>query len=201
MNNLRHALSGLQRFQGYLKLPNLSEITSQDSSSSSSSSPSKLTIQIILLQCFYYITATVLSFSIAWILGLDFNFGWVFNWDLVSLDNSLGLTIIGMWLFDSLLCVLFMTIIVGRSKLAWDFAITIHAINLIVVWIYSGEFPRSFVWWSVQVGSCLILVSLGTWSTRWKELRETFFEGIVDVEMGHPGQRSAIEMRDVSEDH
>lgn len=119
----------------------------------------------------------------------------------MTLDNSLGLTIIGMWLFDSLLCVVFMTVIVGRSKLAWDFAVTIHAINLVVVWCYSGQFPKSFIWWSVQVGSSIVLVSLGTWSTRWKELRETFFEGIVDAEMGNGGNgRSAIEMHDASED-
>lgn len=197
MNTLRQAAAGLQRFQGYVRVPELSEFSSQDSLA-----PSKITIQIFLLQSFYYITASIFSFSLAWLLGLEFSFDWVFSWTLVSLDNTLGWTMIGMWLFDSLLCVIFMTVIVGRSKLAWDFALTIHAINLIVVWLYSGLFPTSFTWWTVQVASSIILVSLGTWSTRWKELRDTFFEGIVDVEVGTDNtQRTAIEMHDTSEDH
>lgn len=198
MNSLRQFAAGVQRFQGYIKVPELSEFSAQDSLS-----PSKITIQIVLLQCFYYIAASILSFSISWLIGLNFSFDWVFSWTLVTLDNTLGWTMIGMWLFDSLLCVIFMTVIVGRSKLAWDFAVTIHAINLIVVWLYSGKFPSNFTWWSVQVASSIILVSLGTWSTRWKELRETFFEGIVDPELGNVGasQRQAIEMHDTSEDN
>lgn len=191
MNSLRQFAAGINRFQSYVSIP---ELSSQDSLS-----PSKITIQIFLLQCFYYIIASILSFSISWLIGLNFSFDWVFSWTLVTLDNTLGWTIIGMWLFDSLLCVVFMTVIVGRSKLAWDFAVTIHAINLIVVWIYSGQFPSNITWWSVQVASSIVLVSLGTWSTRWKELRETFFEGIVDPEMGI--ERRAIEMHDTSEDH
>ncbi len=31
------------------------------------------------------------------------------------------------------------------------------------------------------------MVGLGTWTTRWKELRETFFDGLVDTELGQSG--------------
>ncbi|CCH43142.1 putative membrane protein [Wickerhamomyces ciferrii] len=196
--SLRPWAASLQRFQGYIRVPDVS--FSDFTNNQDSLSPSKITIQILILQFFYYIIATIFSFSIAWILGLDFSLDWVFNWNSVSLDNTLGLTMIGLWLFDSLLCVIFMTVIVGRSKLAWDFALTIHLINLIIVWIYSGSFPGNLVWWIVQILSCIILVSLGTWSTRWKELRETFFEGLVDPELGNGvgNQRPVIEMQDHS---
>lgn len=80
----------------------------------------------------------------------------------------------------------FLTVIVGRSKLAWDFAITIHAINFIVVFLYTRKFP-SFSWFFLQILSSLILIFLGTWTTRWRELRDTFFEGLVDPNEGEVG--------------
>ncbi|RLV89677.1 Protein SYS1 [Spathaspora sp. JA1] len=142
--------------------------------------PSKLLVQIVILQCFYYLSALVMFGLYAWLNGYDFKIDWIFSWELVASDNAMGLTLFILWLIDSLLCVLFVTIIVGRSKLAWDFAITVHIINLIVVWTYSGKFPTSILWWCLQVLSGVILVTLSTYSTRWKELRTTFFENMLD---------------------
>ncbi|CUM55150.1 unnamed protein product [Debaryomyces fabryi] len=142
--------------------------------------PSKLLFQIVILQSFYYITALVIFYLISSLNGYDFKIDWIFLWELISLDNAMGLILFALWLFDSLLCVLFVTIVVGRSKLAWDFAITIHIINLIVVWLYTGKFPTSTLWWCLQVLSAVLLVTLSTYLTRWKELRTTFFENMLD---------------------
>ncbi|VEU22601.1 DEKNAAC103712 [Brettanomyces naardenensis] len=74
-------------------------------------------------------------------------------------------------------------LVIGRSKLAWDFAVTVHVINLFCAWMYEG-FPKNLSWWALQVMSSLIMVSLGTYTTRWKELRDTFFDGLIDAELG-----------------
>lgn len=142
--------------------------------------PSRLLFQIILLQCFYYLTALVIFYLVSSLNGYDFQVEWIFLWELITLDNAMGLTLFMLWLVDSLLCVLFVTIIVGRSKLAWDFAITIHIINLIVVWVFTKKFPTSILWWCLQVLSGLILLTLSTYLTRWKELRTTFFGDMLD---------------------
>ncbi|CAG86537.2 DEHA2C17556p [Debaryomyces hansenii CBS767] len=142
--------------------------------------PSKLLFQIVILQSFYYITALVIFYLISSLNGYDFKIDWIFSWELIASDNAMGLILFALWLFDSLLCVLFVTIVVGRSKLAWDFAITIHIINLIVVWLYTGKFPTSTLWWCLQVLSAVLLVTLSTYSTRWKELRTTFFDNMLD---------------------
>lgn len=163
-------------------------------------SPSRIFAQIVLLQCTYYIIATLIFSFMASLFGYSFTFAWVFSWKLVDISNSLGLVLFFLWLLDTLLCVLFMTFIVGRSKLAWDFALTIHMINLFVVWLYSKEFPKSFWWWVLQVVSSLILVSLGTYTTRWRELRTTFFDGLVDAELGSGsgnGNTNSIELQNV----
>lgn len=147
-------------------------------------SPSTLLKQIVLLQCFYYVTAIVLCYAVALLQGLEFSLGWIFDWQYVTLENSLGVYLIAMWLFDSFVCVVFMTLIVGRSKLAWDFALTILLINLVIVSVYARAIPQSFIWWIVQIGSGIVLVSLGTWTSRWRELRDTFFDGLNDAELG-----------------
>ncbi|SCU79364.1 LAFA_0B02652g1_1 [Lachancea sp. 'fantastica'] len=162
----------------YLRLPQElrpSEVFKQDSLS-----PLKITVQIVLLQLFYYATGYVLFYGWSRLGGYDVPIGqWLFSWEAIDFSNSLGLTLSVLWLLDSLICVLFLTVIVGRSKLAWDFGITIHAVNLLIVWIKTGRWP-SLSWFVVQLLSSLILVFLGTWSSRWRELRDTFFDGLVD---------------------
>lgn len=160
--------------------------------------PSKLLSQIVILQSFYYVTALVIFYLISSLNGYDFNIDWIVLWELIALDNAMGLVLFTLWLFDSLLCVLFVTIVVGRSKLAWDFAITIHIINLIVVWVYSGKFPTSTLWWCLQILSAVLLVTLSTYLTRWKELRTTFFDNMLDQqergEVDHSSNSGSIEM-------
>ncbi|KAM9890820.1 hypothetical protein OXX79_011160 [Metschnikowia pulcherrima] len=163
------------------------------------STPLRITGQILLLQCFYYLTALVAFYLVSSLNGYEFSVKWVFSWELIEPNNAMGLILFALWLFDSLLCVLFVTIIVGRSKLAWDFAITVHILNLIVVWLYTGKFPTSLLWWCLQILSGVILVTLSTYSTRWKELRTTFFNEMLEQqelgEVRHTGQ--SIAMKDI----
>ncbi|KAH3899035.1 probable Protein SYS1 [Saccharomycodes ludwigii] len=167
----------------YLRLPQElkpSEIFKQDSLS-----PSKIALQIVLLQIFYYLTASILFYISSKLSGHPLELlNWLFNWEVVEFNNSWGVTITALWLLDSLICVFFLTVIVGRSKLAWDFAITIHAINFLIVLFHTGKFPR-FSWFLVQILSSMILIFLGTWMSRWKELRDTFFEDLVEGTTDH----------------
>ncbi|KAL3230478.1 Protein SYS1 [Nakaseomyces bracarensis] len=182
-------------FRRYMRLPQElrpSEIFKQDSMS-----PGKIALQIVLLQLFYYATACVLFYGWATVAGHKPEvLRWLLSWEYIEFTNALGLSLSLLWLTDSLICVIFLTVIVERSKLAWDFAITIHAINFVVVFIHTGSFPN-LPWLVLQVLSSLILVFLGTWTTRWRELRDTFFEGLVDTELASGSSPPAIEMRDL----
>ncbi|OWB56866.1 hypothetical protein B5S28_g2781 [[Candida] boidinii] len=94
----------------------------------------------------------------------------------------------------------------GESKLAWDFAVTVHLFNLVFCWFYTGRFPTNLWWWFLQIASCLLMVGLGTYTTRWRELRDTFFEGLVDPEMGNskssdvhnPAPTESIALQEIS---
>lgn len=73
--------------------------------------------------------------------------------------------------------VIFLLLFIARSKLVPDFAITIHAINLIVTSFYTGLVPRELFWWGLQVASTGLMTSLGIWACRWRELKPIQFGG------------------------
>lgn len=70
-----------------------------------------------------------------------------------------------------------MVMIVIRSKLVLDFALTTHLIHLVVVSLYTGQVPRNLFWWLTMVLSSAVGVALGIWACQYRELRPVFFGG------------------------
>lgn len=110
-----------------------------------------------------------------------FSLSLVFSWEPVRNDTTVGWTLVLLWLLDTFFSVLALTVVVGRSKLALDFTLTLHGIHFVICWVVSGKFPRSGLWWGLQIVSILLMLGLGTWSTQWRELRATFFEPIQGI--------------------
>lgn len=187
----------------YMRLPR--ELRPTELFKQDSLSPSKIALQIFLLQIFYYVTASFLFYGWAKLVGYNVEMkNWLFSSKYIDFTNGYGLSLSLLWLIDSLICVIFLTVIVGRSKLAWDFGITVHAINFFVVCIYTSSLP-SVSWVVLQIFSSLILIFLGTWTSRWRELKDTFFEGMVEVgdmstglgEMSTSKNNNPIELKDL----
>lgn len=138
--------------------------------------PRQLFQQILLMQSIYYFIGFVLILFTCMVSGDPFTLATVFSWEPVRVDTTMGWTLFLLWLLDTFFSVLALTVVVGRSKLALDFTLTLHGIHLVVCWIVSGKFPASKLWWGLQVVSILFMVLLGTWTTQWRELRATFFD-------------------------
>jgi protein SYS1 len=68
-------------------------------------------------------------------------------------------------------------LLVSRSKLVPDFALTIHFIHLIVTSFYTKSVPTNLLWWALQAVSSALLVSLGVWACRYRELQPISFGG------------------------
>ncbi|ODQ64957.1 hypothetical protein NADFUDRAFT_83091 [Nadsonia fulvescens var. elongata DSM 6958] len=128
------------------------------------------------MQVVYYLIALVLILFMAIVSGKSFTFSLLFSWESVRVDNTLGWTLGMLWLLDTFFCVLALTVIVGRSKLALDFTLTLHGINVLICWLWTGRFPRNWTWWGLQLASVILMYALGRWTTQWRELRATFFE-------------------------
>jgi ABC-type nickel/cobalt efflux system permease component RcnA len=71
--------------------------------------------------------------------------------------------------------VIFILLLIARSKLVLDFALTVHFIHLIVTSLYTHAIPANLFWWALQLCSATIMASLGVWACQWRELRPINF--------------------------
>lgn len=68
-------------------------------------------------------------------------------------------------------------LLIARSKLVPDFAITVHMINLFVTTVYTRSIPTNIYWWALQVCSSGLMIALGIWACQWRELKPMAFGG------------------------
>ncbi|KAF2011802.1 hypothetical protein BU24DRAFT_426905 [Aaosphaeria arxii CBS 175.79] len=157
-------------------------------------SPTRILSQIIILQVAYYACAAVLIIFTALVAGKEISADLLFSWRSLRGDTTVGWTLGLVWLLNSLACVVFILLLIARSKLVLDFAVTVHFIHLVVTSLYSHAFPSNLFWWGLQLCSATLMTSLGVWACQWRELRPINFGGkarqptnqsIEDTEVGH----------------
>ena len=73
--------------------------------------------------------------------------------------------------------VIFLLLLIARSKLVPDFAFTIHFLHLVATSVYTRSVPRYVFWWGLQFASASLMTSLGIWSCQWRELQPINFGG------------------------
>ncbi|KAI9884905.1 MAG: hypothetical protein M1823_003312 [Watsoniomyces obsoletus] len=139
--------------------------------------PWRILRQIILLQTTYYICATIFIFFTALVAGRKISLDLLFQWQSVRGDTTMGWMLGLVWMLNSLVTVIFILLLVARSKLVPDFAFTIHFIHLLVTTAYSRSLPRNMLWWGLQVASSALMTVLGIWSCQWRELQPIQFGG------------------------
>ncbi|KAL4982194.1 integral membrane protein S linking to the trans Golgi network-domain-containing protein [Aspergillus falconensis] len=137
--------------------------------------PLKIIRKIILLQAAYYVIATALILFTTLVYGTAFSLDLVFSWNALRGDTTLGWMLGLVWMLNSFLCVIFLLLLVSRSKLIPDFALTIHFIHLITTTVYTHSLPSNLLWWGLQCASAAFMVSLGMWACRWRELQPISF--------------------------
>lgn len=71
--------------------------------------------------------------------------------------------------------VILLLLLIARSKLVPDFAITIHFNHLVITSLYARSLPTNWLWWALQAASAALMIFGGVWSCRWRELRPISF--------------------------
>lgn len=151
----------------------------------------KLLVQILIIQILFYLDFVLQWKTVAYLLGFSSSES-IFLFSNFSLKDARGLSFVICWLFNSVIISFIISVIVGRSKLAWDFALTIHIVNFSLCLLVNKAFPKSITWWLVQVISSLLIIFLGTYMSRFRELRDTFFDELIDS-----GNNNTVEMNDL----
>lgn len=183
-NYLSRLNSVASLFKSNSKTPDISlrprkPLSSYYYSTDSYLSPGHIFKQIVTLQLIYYgIGIALILFTCLMAGRPEFSLKLVFSWAPVTSKTTFGWTLFMLWLLDTVFSVIALTVVVGRSKLALDFTLTLHGIHLVICWFVEGRFPTSALWWGLQFLSIILMVILGTWTTQWRELRATFFDNV-----------------------
>ncbi|KAB5542676.1 integral membrane protein S linking to the trans Golgi network-domain-containing protein [Coniochaeta sp. 2T2.1] len=140
--------------------------------------PLKIASQLLALQAVFYATALVLTLFASLVAGTDFSLDLVFGWQGVRGDTTTGWMAGFLWVVDGgFVLSIAIVILVARSKLVLDFALSVHAIHLLVASLYSRQIPRNAAWWLAMAASSALGVALGVWGCRYRELRPITFGG------------------------
>ncbi|KAG6005372.1 hypothetical protein E4U21_000223 [Claviceps maximensis] len=140
--------------------------------------PLKIATQIAILQALYYFTAMTLMLFTALVTGMGISMDMIFGWEGVRGDTTHGWLLSFLWLLDGgLFMAVAIVILVARSKLVPDFALTIHALHLVFTTLYTHSLPAHSMWWLTMAGSAAISVVLSMWGCRHRELQPVFFGG------------------------
>ncbi|OOF96640.1 hypothetical protein ASPCADRAFT_145312 [Aspergillus carbonarius ITEM 5010] len=140
--------------------------------------PLKIVRKILLLQLAYYVTATALILFTTVVYGTPFSLDLVFSWNAVRGDTTIGWMLGLVWILSSGIGVIFLLLLVSRSKLIPDFALTLHFLHLIATTLYSHSVPANWLWWGLQGASAAFMTFLGIWACRWRELQPISFGGL-----------------------
>ncbi|KAF4830050.1 Protein SYS1 [Colletotrichum tropicale] len=123
--------------------------------------PLRIASQIAALQGLYYAGALVLMLFTALVAGTRFSMELVFGWEAVRGDTTQGWLSAFVWVLDGGLCMaVAIIVLIGRSKLVPDFALTMHGLHLVVSSLYTGRVPRNMMWWGAMASSSAICVAL-----------------------------------------
>ncbi|KAH8593935.1 integral membrane protein S linking to the trans Golgi network-domain-containing protein [Bisporella sp. PMI_857] len=139
--------------------------------------PLKILTQILILQTIWYVVATGLILFTALVAGRHFSLDMVLSWRSLRGDTTVGWMLGFVWLLNSVVGVIAILLLIHRSKLVLDFALTLHLIHLLVTSFYSHSIPTNALWWALQFTSAALMTSLGVWTCQWRELRPINFGG------------------------
>jgi protein SYS1 len=161
-------------------------------------SPRKIILQILLLQLSYIITATLLITFLVLVMGAPFRVDYIFLDSRFRNDNVFGWSLSFLSILTSVftsvlliqkanLRVLFLVLLVRRSQLVIDFALTLQFFQLLFTTWYNWHFPTSFLWWCTKGVETAIMIMGGRYFCRMRELKPIEF-GIYEMVSTDPEQ-------------
>ena len=66
-------------------------------------------------------------------------------------------------------------LLVSRSKLVPDFALTIHFLHLLITSLYTGFLPTNLLWWGLEGLSAALMIVSGVWACWYREMQPISF--------------------------
>nr|KAJ3421240.1 hypothetical protein HK105_004125 [Polyrhizophydium stewartii] len=127
---------------------------------SASFDPVQLAAQIVAMQCSYYICLSAIVLVLDILTGAPVTLSHVLVSTELDPSTTVGWSLFFAFMAASLATCFLAALIVERSKLCLDFAVTLHMFHLVFVVLYSGQLPTSLFWW-LTFGSSTAIVAFG----------------------------------------
>ncbi|KAF9114031.1 hypothetical protein BGX27_000299 [Mortierella sp. AM989] len=141
--------------------------------------------QIVCLQTVWYISISVIVFTLFKFSGSDITLDAILNYREIRADNSQGMLLGLAWLLNSVVGVFLLLKIVARARLVLDFSLTLLLYHVIMTTYYSDHIPTSFLWWALNGTTAGIMVFGGEYVCMQQEMEPILLGG------GNSGQQQS----------
>ncbi|KAM9961946.1 hypothetical protein ACTFIR_004814 [Dictyostelium discoideum] len=127
--------------------------------------------QILSIQCLYYILLAGILYLLDSMFSSSLSLEQMFEYQSINTHSQSGRVVMTAFLINSLFGSFCLKYIVERSKKCLDHSATVTFIHFIIVWIVSG-FPKTVVWWAIQLIGMVIMAMIGEYLCMRKELMD-----------------------------
>ncbi|KAF7492688.1 Protein SYS1 -like protein [Sarcoptes scabiei] len=148
--------------------------------------PVLISSQIVAIQCCFYSGLGLVLFILSHLFGFRITLDLIFNHQIVSFVNLLGIGVTLSFLITSSLSSITLYFIVHRAKKCLDFSLTLFLIHCLIVWFYMGQFPFSFSWWLLIIVSITLMCCLGEYVCLKSELKD------IPLLISHSGKENLL---------
>jgi protein SYS1 len=133
--------------------------------------PTLIILQILALQCFYY-----LAMGSIWIIPHilfehSLSLGRLFSDQYVDFSSWSGWVDTICTFTSGIVGAYLLSIIVERAKRCVDFTFTVYFVHIVSCTCYSG-FPLEWEWWLMQILSSVLMATLGEYWCSIQELKD-----------------------------
>lgn len=119
------------------------------------------------------------------ITGTELSLDYVLDYTEIRADTVMGWTISLCWVLNALVATALMVLIVQRAKLILDFAVTLHVFHLLFTSYYSRHIPSTFLWWTLNVLSCVVMTFTAEWACMKREMEPIMVNARSDPDEGN----------------
>jgi hypothetical protein len=141
--------------------------------------PKLIVLQIVALQCGWYVFATLSLFLFNTLFLTRVSLGHVFTDEFIETETIPGWVEILHVMLCALACSVLLVVVVERSRQCLDFSVTLYFIHVCACTFYGGRLPRGTSWWVTHGVALVLTVVLGEYLCSRRELSEIPLAGVL----------------------
>lgn len=122
--------------------------------------PYLIALQIIFIQCCFYLFLTIFIGTITGLQGIELKLGMLIGATEFNLSNVQGITLILAYLLSATAVSWMFLKVVERSRLCLDFGCTLYGLHILLVSWFSAGIPFVLLFWIVMIACCTTTIML-----------------------------------------